>query len=74
MSPKIQEELLQQMSRLPEEEQRRVLAFARGLAPAEAGVRGSDLLKFSGLISLDDLQTMARTIEEGCERIDPGEW
>lgn len=74
MSPKIQEELLQQMSRLPEEEQRRVLAFARGLAPPEVGVRGSDLLKFSGLISHDDLQTMARTIEEGCERIDPSEW
>lgn len=40
MSPKLQEELLQQMSRLPEEEQKRVLAFAKGLGPAAGGVSG----------------------------------
>lgn len=74
MSPKLQEELLQHMSRLPEEEQKRVLAFAKGLVPVEAGMRGRDLLKFSGAIGYDDLQTMTRVIEEGCERIDPSEW
>ena len=31
MSPKLQEELLQQISRLPAEEQKQVLAFAKGL-------------------------------------------
>lgn len=74
MSPKLQEELLQQMSRLPEEEQKRVLAFAKGLVPAADGMSGKDLLKFSGTIGYDDLQTMAKVIEEGCERIDPSEW
>jgi hypothetical protein len=34
MSPKLQEELLQRMARLPEEEQQRVLAFVKGLTPA----------------------------------------
>jgi hypothetical protein len=33
MSPKLQEELLQRMARLPEEEQQRVLAFVKDLSP-----------------------------------------
>lgn len=74
MSPKLQEELLQQMYRLPEEEQRRVLAFMKGLAPAAGGLPGKDLLKFSGVIGQADLQAMIEAIEEGCERIDRSEW
>jgi hypothetical protein len=67
MSPKLQEELLQQMAQLPEEEQKRVLAFVKGLAPAAGGVAGKDLLKFSGVIGQADLQAMTKAIEEGCE-------
>ena len=74
MSPKLQEELLQHMSRLPEEEQRRVLAFMKGLQPAGGGVSGKSLLKFSGVIGQSDLHAMTRVIEEGCERIDRSEW
>ena len=74
MSPNLQEELLQHMSRLSEEEQKRVLAFAKRLIPASAGMSGKDLLKFSGAIGHDDLQAMVKVIEEGCERIDPSEW
>lgn len=74
MSPKLQEELLQQMSRLPEEEQKRVLAFMKGLAPAAGGMSGKDLLKFSGAIGQADLQAMTKAIEEGCERINRSEW
>lgn len=74
MGPKLQEELLQHMSGLPEEEQRRVLAFAKGLVPGKGGVSGVDLLKFSGAIGHADLQTMTAVIEERCERIDPSEW
>ena len=66
MSPKLQEELLQRMARLPEEEQERVLAFAKGLAPATGGISGKDLLKLSGAIGHADLQTMTKAIEEGC--------
>ncbi|MBM4132924.1 MAG: hypothetical protein FJ245_04065 [Nitrospira sp.] len=74
MSPKLQEELLQQMARLPEEQQKRVLAFVKGLVPVGGGVAGQDLLKFSGAIEPADLQAMAKAIEEGCERIDQSEW
>ena len=66
MSPKLQEELLQRLARLPEEEQERVLAFAKGLAPVAGGISGKELLKFSGAISQADLQTMTKAIEEGC--------
>lgn len=66
MSQKLQEELLQQMSRLPEEEQRRVLAFVKGLTPVAGGIVGRDMLKFSGAIGQGDLQAMPKAIEEGC--------
>ncbi len=74
MSPKLQEELLQQMARLPEEQQKQVLAFVKGLVPAAGGVAGKDLLKFSGAIGQADLRVMTEAIEEGCERIDRSEW
>lgn len=66
MSPKLQEELLQRMAGLPKEEQKRVLAFLKGLAPAAGGISGKDLLKFSGVIGQADLQAMTKAIEEGC--------
>lgn len=68
MNPKLQEELLQQMARLPEEEQQRVLAFVKGLTPAAGGSSGKDLLKFSGAIGQSDLQSMTKVIEEECKR------
>ena len=74
MSPKLREELLQQMALLPEDQQQRVLAFVKNLVPAAGGVTGKDLLKFSGSIGQPDLQQMAEAIEEGCERIDRSEW
>jgi hypothetical protein len=61
MSPKLQEELLQRMARLPEEEQ-------QGLTSAAGGSSGKDLLKFSGLIGQTDLQSMTKAIEEECKR------
>lgn len=74
MSPKLREELLQQMALLPEDQQQRVLAFVKNLVPATGGASGKDLLKFSGAIGQADLQLMAKAIEEGCERIDQSEW
>jgi len=74
VSPKLREELLQQMALLPEDQQQRVFAFVKNLVPATGGTSGKDLLKFSGTISQADLQLMAKAIEEGCERIDQSEW
>jgi hypothetical protein len=63
MSPKLQEELLQRMARLPEDEQQRVLAFVKGLMSAAEGISGKNLLKFSGVIDHADVQAMTKAIE-----------
>jgi hypothetical protein len=54
-------------------QQQRVLEFVRSLSEPQ-GVPGSSLLRFAGMIPLDDLEKMAQAIEEDCERIDPSEW
>jgi hypothetical protein len=68
MSPKLQEELLQRVARLPEEVQQRVLAFVKGLTPAAGGVSGKELLKLSGAIGQTELQSITNAIEEECKR------
>jgi hypothetical protein len=39
-----------------------------------AGVSGASLLRFAGMIPIDDLDAMTRAIETGCERTDIHEW
>jgi hypothetical protein len=67
----IQQELCTFLGRLPVDQQRRVLEFARSLAtPTPQGVRGVTLLRFAGSIHETDLEFMSQVIEDGCERID----
>ena len=71
----IEQELSTCLGRLPVEQQRQVLEFARTLAtPPLQGVRGSTLLQFAGTIDEADLEAMSQAIEDGCERIDADEW
>ncbi len=71
----IEQELSTCLGRLPVEQQRQVLEFARTLAtPPLQGVRGSTLLQFAGTIDESDLAAMSQAIEDGCERIDADEW
>ncbi len=74
MSPKLQEELLKEMARLSQEEQQKVVAFARSLAAGPTGVAGKDMARFAGAIDPADLKQMAAVIEDNCERIDKSEW
>lgn len=68
-------EISECLGKLPVEQQRRVLDFARTLATTPIrGVPGSSLLKFAGRIGDSDLDAMSRAIDEGCERIDADEW
>ena len=58
----IQQELLRELDRLPVEQQRRVLDFAHGLAiPTPEGTPGSELIKFSGILSPEEAEAMAQT-------------
>jgi hypothetical protein len=75
VKPALQRELMDQLSRLAEEHQERVLEFARSLASKPPiGRPGQDWLGWSGLIPAQDLREMERAIEEGCERIDENGW
>lgn len=74
MSAAIRDRLIEQVSVLPEDMQRRVLDFAQALAMSvPKGVPGKQVLKFSGAISAEDAKQMLEAIEEGCEKVG-NEW
>lgn len=70
------EELLQQVHSLQEEQQLRVLEFARTLARSTQlkGESGQSFLKSIGLFNETELDEMTAAIEEDCERIDWSGW
>ena len=71
----IQKQILDQLSKLPIEQQHQVLDFARTLAGAKsAGRSGQELMSFAGSISIADLNMMSQAIEEGCEQVNLNEW
>ena len=74
MTSRITTQLFDELSDLPLEQQREVLAFARSLKSRPAGVKGASLLDFAGSISPADLGQMQAATAEGCERIDADEW
>ena len=75
MESGMEKELLRQLEQLGPEEQRRVLDFARTLAPFKRrGTPGESLLRFGGAIEAADLAIIAQAIEEGCEPVNPDEW
>lgn len=68
-------QIVEELKALPPEAQERVLAFTRSLsATGLQGIPGRQLLKYAGLIPLDDLELMRQAIEEGCEQVDLDEW
>ena len=73
MTERLQGQILEQISGLPRDQQRRVLEFVRALSTPE-GVPGKELVRFSGLIPKEELEQMNAAIEEGCERIDADAW
>jgi len=75
VNPLIKKEIEQQLNRLPEQLQRRVLEYALTLSPEHRkGVKGQSLLHFAGTIAIDDLDAMKRAIERDCEHVDQHEW
>lgn len=71
----LEEEIIHHINRLPSDQQRQVLNFARVLERAKPrGRKGKSLLMFSGAIQAADLKAIADNIEKGCERVDADEW
>ena len=75
MAQRIEKELHEQITRLKDDQQLRLLEFARRLSESpEQGVAGSALLRFAGTIEKDDIVTIGRAIDDGCEIVNPNEW
>lgn len=73
--PTLEAEIREQLHRLPLEQQRQVLEFARALVATQVrGVPGQTLLRFAGTIDTNDLAMMAQAIEAGCEQVDRDAW
>jgi hypothetical protein len=61
----LKQEVLQLLDQLFEERQRQALNFARSLAPiGPVGIPGKELLRFAGILTGSEAQTLAQAIEE----------
>ncbi len=75
MNTDIFEQVIEQLKVMPQDLQCMVLEFARTLAGSKIqGVPGSQLLRFAGTISPEDIQLIREAIEQDCEQIDTSEW
>jgi len=76
VNPTIERELHGYLNRMPAELQREVMNFARTLVTngPSRKVSGNDLVRFAGTIDPSDAILMSQAIEEGCERVNPGDW
>ena len=75
MNKSIVTQVVEKLSHLPDNLQRRVLEFVESLTiPTQRGIPGKQLLRFAGSISLEDIQQIQATIETGCEQVDLNEW
>ena len=75
INSEVKKELLQRMDHLPFESQKQLLGYVRMMGDRQPrGVKGNQLLDFSGAIDRDDLQTIAEFIEAGCESVDSDAW
>jgi hypothetical protein len=74
-TPKIRRELLDELERLHDEDQQRVLEFVRTLTgEAPGGKPGRALLRHQGSIPAEEVDRIAGAIEEGCEQVNPDAW
>jgi len=68
-------EILKQLEKLNDDEQRRVLQLIRSIQERPPrGTPGKDLLSFAGSISESDLTEMEQAIEQDCEKVNTDEW
>lgn len=75
INPIIERDLREQLDKLPTDQQRRVLDFARALATSRPrGSAGADLMYLAGTLDPADAQDMIRAIEDGCEVVNPDDW
>jgi len=75
MSDSTVTQVVEQLRKLPDDLQHRVLEFVQYLgASARRGTAGHELLRFAGAIPSGDLHVMREAVEGGCEQVDPDAW
>lgn len=75
MDMDLREQLLEQVTVLPQHLQWRVLEFARSLAiSTPKGRPGKEVAELAGGITPEDAALMRAAIEETCETINEDEW
>ena len=75
MAQRIENELHEQITRLKDDQQLRLLEFARSLADSTGkGGAGKALLRFAGTIEKDDIVIIETAIDNGCEIVNANEW
>ena len=74
MNADVAQQINATIRKLAPEEQLRVLEYARSLEHRPQGTSGEVLAAASTGISAEDLDLMQKAIDEGCERIDSGDW
>jgi len=75
LTDSFKKEIVDEIARLDDDNQRRVLDFARALVAAgKRGVSGKRLLSFGGGIPAEDLNEIQNAIAEHCEKVDRNEW
>jgi hypothetical protein len=78
-TPSLKEQIIAELDNLSPEQQRQMLEYARGLGQQSTlppGIPGEVLITRAKEINFapEDLEEIARIIEEDCERIDWDEW
>ena len=75
MTPKLRQELMEYLDKVPDEKLAQVLAFVRALGvPGPTGLPGEKLKSAVTVLSPSTLDEMALAIDESCERVDLSEW
>ncbi len=71
----VKDEIAAEVDKLPVDLQEQVLRFVVTLVQsAPKGESGSELRRFAGCLDPVSAEEMKQAIEEGCERVDTGEW
>ena len=74
MNQLLKDEIIKQTEQLGEEQQQRVLDFARTLSsPLPRGISGEEFIRVLGTLPPEDVEAMEQALEE-CGRIDPRDW
>jgi hypothetical protein len=75
MSKVLIDQVTEELQLLPDDAQYHVLAFVLSLRKEQMhGTPGERLLKYAGILSANEAETMMQTIEHDCRRIDLNEW